>query len=206
MEQLLQNIPMTVVYLGDVLVTGRTAEKQDRNLQMVLSRLQEAGLRPKKKKIYFSADVVSRNLRRRHPSDTRQELRMHLHRRMPRSCTASCGSSTTTKPEHHLGTAPRANSPNCLMELGARQKKIIEEATALLFSFKVFVYYNPELPITVSSDASPGNVLSTSPIRWFVLPELSPHVKKNAQLEKEGLELVNGIIKFHTYLCGRVVD
>ena len=31
-EQLLQNIPMTVVYLDDMLVTGRTHEEHDRNL------------------------------------------------------------------------------------------------------------------------------------------------------------------------------
>ena len=50
MEQLFQTIPMKVVYLDAVLVTGRTPEEQDRNFQMVLSRLQEAGLRMKKEK------------------------------------------------------------------------------------------------------------------------------------------------------------
>ena len=32
MEQLLQNIPMTVVYLDDVMVTGKMTEEHDRNL------------------------------------------------------------------------------------------------------------------------------------------------------------------------------
>ncbi len=53
MEQLLQNIPMTVVYLDDVLVTGKTPEEHDRNLEIVLSRLQEAGLHLKREKCTF---------------------------------------------------------------------------------------------------------------------------------------------------------
>ena len=48
MEQLFLNIPMTVVYLDDVLVAGRTSEEHDRNLHVVLSGLQEAGLHMKK--------------------------------------------------------------------------------------------------------------------------------------------------------------
>ena len=50
MEQLLQNIPMTVAYLDDILVTGRTLEEHDRNLATVLTRLRDAGLRLKKEK------------------------------------------------------------------------------------------------------------------------------------------------------------
>ena len=53
MEQLLQNIPMTVVYLDDTVVTGRTREEHDRNLATVLTRLQDAGLRLKKEKCVF---------------------------------------------------------------------------------------------------------------------------------------------------------
>ena len=37
MEQLLQNIPMTVVYLDDILVSGSTPEEHDRNLRTVFS-------------------------------------------------------------------------------------------------------------------------------------------------------------------------
>ena len=50
MEQLLHNIPMTVVYLDDILVTGRTPEEHDRDLATVLTRLQRAGLRLKNDK------------------------------------------------------------------------------------------------------------------------------------------------------------
>ena len=54
MEQLLQNIPMTVVYLDDILVSsGSTAEEHDRSLRTVLTRLLDKGLRLRKEKCVF---------------------------------------------------------------------------------------------------------------------------------------------------------
>ena len=53
MEQLLQNIPMTVVYLDDIIVSGSTPEEHDRNLRTVLTRLLNKGLRLRKGKCVF---------------------------------------------------------------------------------------------------------------------------------------------------------
>ncbi|KAI0219559.1 hypothetical protein LSAT2_028913 [Lamellibrachia satsuma] len=41
---------------------------------------------------------------------------------------------------------------------GLRQKKVFEEAKALLSSSKMLVHYNPELPIIVCNDASPYGI------------------------------------------------
>ena len=59
MEQLLQGIPMTVAYLDDVLVTGRTAQEHETNLRTVLSRLQKAGVRLKQSKCEFHQKSVT---------------------------------------------------------------------------------------------------------------------------------------------------
>ena len=53
MEQLLQNIPMKVMYLDDILVSGSTPEEHDRNLRTVLTRLLNKGLRLRKGKCVF---------------------------------------------------------------------------------------------------------------------------------------------------------
>ena len=53
MEQLLQGIPMTAVYLDDIVCTGRTEEESRANLVTVLGRLQTAGLRLKLDKCEF---------------------------------------------------------------------------------------------------------------------------------------------------------
>ena len=57
MEQLLQNIPMTVVYLDDILVSGSTPEEHDRNLRTVLTRLLDKGLRLRKE-VCFQAEIL----------------------------------------------------------------------------------------------------------------------------------------------------
>ena len=50
MEQLLHDIPMTVVYIDDILVTGRTPED---DLSTVLTRLQDTVIRLKNEKCAF---------------------------------------------------------------------------------------------------------------------------------------------------------
>ena len=58
MENLLQGVPHTVVYLDDILITGRTEEEHLRNLTEVLKRLREAGLKLKRNKCFFLAKSV----------------------------------------------------------------------------------------------------------------------------------------------------
>jgi len=53
MEKLLQGIPGVVVYLDDILVTGPNEEEHLQNLQRVLQRLEEHGLKLKRGKCQF---------------------------------------------------------------------------------------------------------------------------------------------------------
>ena len=53
MDNLLQNIPHVAVYLDLILVTGKTEEEQLQNLDQVLRRMKEAGLRLKRSKCVF---------------------------------------------------------------------------------------------------------------------------------------------------------
>ena len=58
MDNLLQDIPMTAVYLDDILISGKTIEEHDNNLKKVMNKLQEHGLRLKKSKCSFMKSSV----------------------------------------------------------------------------------------------------------------------------------------------------
>ena len=53
METLLQAIPGVVVYLDDIIITGRNEQKHLSTLGKVLTKLEEAGLRLNKDKCRF---------------------------------------------------------------------------------------------------------------------------------------------------------
>ena len=58
MEALLKGIPRVAVFLDDVLITGKTEDKHLQNLEKVLQRLNEAGLKVKPQKCVFNTKSV----------------------------------------------------------------------------------------------------------------------------------------------------
>ena len=207
MEQLLQNLPMTVVYLEDTIFTGRTHEERDRNLATVLTRLQDAGLLQKKYTCAFrqksctylghvidadgihpTEDKVRAVLNAPAPQNV-QELRSYLgliyyyH-------SLLCNMSTLLAPLHEL------IRQNTKWKWGPTQQKAFDESKALRVSSCVLVHYNPELPIILSSGASPygiGSVLShrlpdgSGKFMAYASRSLSTAEKKYAQLQKGAL-------------------
>lgn len=81
-----------------------------------------------------------------------------------------------------------------------------------LKSREVLTFYNPNLPIKVTCDASPTGVgavishilhdKSERPIA-FASRSLSTAEKNYSQLDKEALALIFGVKKFHQYIFGR---
>ena len=53
MESILQGLLHVCVYLDDILISGKSPQEHLKNLEEVLSRLEEAGLRLKKEKCAF---------------------------------------------------------------------------------------------------------------------------------------------------------
>lgn len=58
MDTMLQDIPGTICYLDDILVTGKNDEDHFKNLEEVLKRLMNAGLKLKKSKRVLMQDSV----------------------------------------------------------------------------------------------------------------------------------------------------
>ena len=59
MSIVLQGCTGVVYYIDDILVTGRTREEHEKNLQMVFSRLQQFGLHVKLSKCQFFQDSMT---------------------------------------------------------------------------------------------------------------------------------------------------
>ena len=223
MESILKGIPGVVVYIDDVLVTGKTEEEHLAALEETLSRLERAGLRLQKKKCSFMAPSVTylghqidqhglhpvadkvkaikEAPRPRNKSELKSFLGLlsYYSRFLPNM-------STTLAPLYRLLRHDASWS------WAARETASFEAAKSQLLSSQVLAHYDPNLELVVACDASAygvGAVLShrlpdgTEKPIGFASRTLSDTEKKYSQIEKEGLACVFGVARFHTYVYGR---
>ena len=58
MDNLLQKVPDTAIYLDDIVIIGKMVAEHDNNLRLVLSKLKDSGTRLKKSKCSFRQPSV----------------------------------------------------------------------------------------------------------------------------------------------------
>ena len=223
MEGLLRDIPSTVVYIDDILVTGSTEEEHLQNLEAVLSRLEEEGLTLKKEKCQFMMEeveylghVISAEGLRPATSKARAILEAPTPKNVSqlRSFLGMVNYygkfvdnlSTRLAPLHQL------LQKDAHWKWETQQTKAFEEVRQLLAKVPVLGHYNPEKPLTLATDASPygiGAVLSHStpdgtekPIA-YASRSLNKVERRYSQLDKEALSVKFGVQRFHQYLFGR---
>lgn len=223
MENLLQGIPNVVVRVDDILVTGPTNAKHLENLERVLSKLQESGMRLNQAKCVFLAPEVTYLGHRINktgifpveskvkaitdaPAPTNvKELKSYLgmlnyyNRFLP-------DLSTKLKPLHVL------LQKEIKWKWGKEQQEAFKTSKQLLKSSEVLVHYDPNKEIILCCDASPyglGAVLSHKmedgsdrPI-GYISRTLAPAERNYSVIEKEGLAIIFALKKFHQYLFNR---
>ena len=169
MESTLQGIPHTVVYLDDILVTGRTHQEHLWNLQIVLRQLKQAGLRLKREKCQFLKKAVQYLGYRidqdgLHPTDDKikaireapaprnvAELRSYLGllnyygKFLPNL-------ATTLSPLYELLQKERT------WTWSKRQDDVFTESKKWLHSGRLLVHYDPSRELVLCCDASPYGV------------------------------------------------
>ena len=223
MEGLLRDIPSTVVYLDDILVTGKTEVEHLENLEAVLTRLEDEGLTLKKPKCQFFLEEVEYlghkiSAAGLQPSD--RKIQAIIDAPQPQDVTqvrAFLGMvNYYGKFLDHLSTrlTPlyRLLKKNIRWTWGPAEKEAFELVKSQLAQSPILEHYDPAKRLSLSTDASPygvGAVLShvlddgtEKPIA-YASRKLNDVEKRYAQIDKEALAIIFGVKRFHQYLYGR---
>ena len=222
-ESLLSGIPKVINYLDDILVTGTTEEDHLHNLQLVLQRLETAGLHLKKEKCKFLVHSITYF---GHKIDAQG---LHTLPDKIEAIVSASRPKTLTELKAFLGLVNYYGKfiPNLASVLHplyqllnkdvdwswtVERENAFQRAKTLLTSNHVLIHYDPQKVLVLACDASAyglGVVLSHQlsdgsehPIA-FASRTLSPAERNYSQIEKESLACVFGVKKFHSYLYGR---
>lgn len=223
MENLLAGIPHTAVFLDDVCVTGENQEAHMRNLEEVMKRLHDAGLRLNRKKCsWFQKEVQYLGFKVDcegiHP--TEEKLKAVKEAPPPtnvKQLKSYLGLITYyLKFMKNMATVAeplyRLLKKGQVWIWGQEQQESFQRTKDLLCAAPCLAHYNATAPLIVSADASPvgvGAVLSIvddhgeeRPVA-YASRSLSSSEKNWSQLDREGLAIVFAVKKWHCFLLGR---
>lgn len=223
MEQTLQGLPGVVVFLDDILVTGKNSEEHLARLRAVLQRLQDAGLKVKRNKcVFFSKSVSYLG----HVIDSQglhtdpQKVEAIVNAPIPQDISQL--RAVLGLVNYYAKFIPRlASHLKPLYQLLEKDKEFkfdkpcIEAFRQIKREFSsatILTHYDPAKPLKVATDASPyglGAVIShilpngqEKPIA-YASRTLNKAEQNYSQLDKEALSLYWGVKKFYQYLYGR---
>ena len=223
MENILQGIPDVLVYLDDILVAGSSEAEHMQLLEIVLAKLENAGIRLKRSKCHFmlpSIQYLGHHISAEGIRPADDKKRAVLDAPVPQNVPQLrsflglvnfygkflYNLADTLAPLHQL------LRKNERWHWGQQQGKAFEKAKSQLTSPCVLTHFDPDKRLVLSCDASPyglGAVLahqfedgSERPVA-FASRSLAPAERKYSQIEKEGLAIVYGVKRFHQFLLGR---
>lgn len=221
-ENLLRDLPGVTVYLDDILISGATLSEHLANLELVLQRLQDAGLTLHRDKCAFalsSVEYLGHTIDGNglHPSPRKikaiQEAPEPKNLTELRSFVGLLNYYTKFIPNLSCFLVPfhRLMQKGVKWEWTNQHRQLFAKAKTLLQSSSLLTHFDPSKPLIVAADASPigiGAVLShkigdaEQPIA-FVSRSLATAESKYSQMEKEGLAIIFAVKKFHQFLHGR---
>ena len=222
MDQLTRDLSGVAVYLDDLLVSGATAKDHLQNLQALLQRLQDKGLRCNLKKCCFaqsSVEYLGHTLSR---DGISKGHKVNAVVQMPppkdvstlRSFLGSVQFYSKFIPNLSSRTEPltRLTRKDTPWKWGAKEQAVFQELKDLLCTDTVLAHFDPAKQIGISCDASNvgiGAVLfhryddgSERPIA-NVSKTLTDTQRRYSQIQKEALAVIYGLKKFHQFLYGR---
>lgn len=223
MDTMLKDLKGVSCYLDDVLITGKTSDEHFANLEAVLKRLTERGVRVKKEKCSFfqtELQYLGHVISAAGVSTTPDKIEALLKASAP---TGKQQLQSFLGIVNYYGKfVPRLSTlASPLYKLLKRDQPWIwdkscqgafEEIKNALVSSSVLAHYDPDKPLQVACDASQygvGAVLShvtedgsSRPV-FYASRTLTDAEKKYSQLEKEALAIIFAVKKFHFHIYGR---
>ena len=209
--------------LDNILITGPNTEEHLDNIEKVLGRLSDAGLRLKAEKCQFMKPVLECLWHRIdaegfHPVDAKvKAIKEAPTPTNPSELKSFLGMlnfygtfmpdlSSTLEPLHEL------LRKDICWKWGTEQQEAFDKAKNRLHLSDVLVHYDPEKELVVSCDASPygiGAVLAhvmkdglEKPVA-YASRTLSTAERNYGHLDKEAPAVVFAVKKFHQFLFGR---
>ena len=223
MEQLLQEIPMVVCLVDDILVSGQDDASHLAHLNEVLSRLRAANLRLRLDKCTFlqpSAEYLGYLINAQGLYTTDKKVAAIAAAPTPqnvqelRSFLGMLNYYSKFVKNYSMIAQPLTQ----LLQKGvdwkwtSKQTDAFKQLKQLIVSAPVLTHYDPKLPVVLDADASAygiGAVIShifpngeERPIA-FSSWTLSKAERGYAQVEREALGIIYGVKKFHLYLFGK---
>ena len=223
MDQILEGVKGTSCILDDMIITGRNDQEHLDNLEEVLKRLQDNGLRANHEKCEFFQTKITycgHKVDKHGLHKTQEKVDAVVNAPRPENVHQVRAFLGLVNHYHKFlpNLATILNPLNGLLEQGKRWKWTTECEEAfiavkkLITSDMVLTHYDPERPLRLACDASPvgiGAVLShimedgsERPIA-FASRTLTKAERNYSQIDKEALALIWGVKKFHLYLFGR---
>ena len=202
-DQLIQGIPRTVAYLDDILIG--TCVPYLRDYEMLVFALKAINVNSRSRQFHIWA-IRSMQFTK-HPSQ-RMCLNCEFFLAFVNYHSRYLNNISTV-----LAQLYRLLQKGIPWKWGPDEAFAFKQSKGFLMSINVLVYYNTELKLIMTVDASPvgvGAVLShiikdgsEKPI-YFASRALSKAERNYAQIEREGLAVIFGVSKFHKYIYGRV--
>ena len=205
MENILQGINHVCVYLDDILITGSTEEEHLQNLDKVLTRLENAGIRLKRDKCVFllpAVEYLGHKISGQGLQPTDEKIQAIQKAPAPKDITQlksflgsiNYYSKFLSNLSNTLAPLYRLLQKKAKWCWGPEQKESFQMAKESLTSDCLLAHFDPAKKLILVCDASPyrvGAVLShrmddgtDRPIA-FSSRSLAPAEKKYSHLEKE---------------------
>lgn len=222
MEIILQGIEGVACLLDDIIISGNE-EQHFQRLQLVLERLQTAGLRLNKSKCEFLRSrveylgyVIEKSGLRPSPNKIKaiQEMPEPTNIKELEAFIGMINYYGKFIKDFSDICAPlnQLRKKDMPFQWNSTCKEAFKKLTTALTEDSILAHYDPKLPLVLAADASSKGVGISLLHRFpdgterpvmYGSKTLNPAEQKYSQIEREGLAIVYGIKKFHKFLWGR---